>query len=92
MPVIDGLRPPAALLGQQDQIVFIHGDVAGGAQDAHGAADAGLGKFQLVGDVDRAHRAVFLFEHEDCLQIVFTGFLNFQTNTSPFQKKMMVFL
>lgn len=44
-------------------------------------------EIQLVGDVDRTHRAVFLFEHEDCLQIVFTGFLNFQTNTSPFQKR-----
>ena len=48
MPVIDGLRPPAALLGQQDQIVFIHGDVAGSAQDAHGAADAGLGDDTLL--------------------------------------------
>ena len=65
-------------------IIFIHDDQTGRFEDAHGAADTGLGKIQFGGNIDGADRTIFLFEHQDGFQVVFTGFLYFQGNPSPF--------
>ena len=83
--LIDCLRLLPSFPGQQNQIVFIHRNITGRAQDAHGAADAGFGKRQFVCNVDGANRSVFLFQHQNGFQIVFTGFLYLQGSISPFQ-------
>ena len=51
--------------------LVIHEDITVFAQIFHGHADAGLGKGQLVGDVDGADIGLFLGQHEYGFQIIF---------------------
>ena len=64
---------------------FRQGEMAGGAdfdipifpQQTDRAADARLGKTQVLGDVDGTNRSLAVLQDEDRLQIVFSGFLDF---------------
>ena len=51
--------------------VFIHADMAAVAEILHGHADAGLGKSQLIGDINGADIWLSQTEDQDGLQIIF---------------------
>ena len=62
----------------------IHGDITAVFQQAHGVADAGLAEAHFVGDVHRPDKTCSLMKDEDGFQIVFTGFLEFHGEYTPF--------
>lgn len=69
----------ASRFGEGDMPLFVHDDVTAGAQIFHGHTDAGFGKSQFRGDIDGAHLGMTLAKNQNCLQIVFCGFLYFQS-------------
>ena len=63
--------------GQKRQIALaVHRNVAVFPQLFHGDADAGLGVAQLIDNVDGAHLALALGEHQDGFQIIFCGLVD----------------
>ena len=53
--------------------VFVHADMAAVAEILHGPADAGLGKSQLIGDIDGTDIWLIQTEDLDGLQIIFSA-------------------
>ena len=62
-------------LGQGDEPVAAHGDVAVFPQPLGGVAHAGLGDPHMLGNVYRADKPLLLLQYEHCLQIIFGRFL-----------------
>ena len=73
--LVDGLRQGTALLRQEQAAVFTHGDIVLLPENAHGPGDAGLGIAQIFAHVYAADEGRFLAQHQDGLQVHFTGFV-----------------
>lgn len=69
--LIDHFRDLFSGGGQGYVAVFIHADMAAVAEILHGHADAGLGKSQLIGDINGADIWLSQTEDQDGLQIIF---------------------
>ena len=67
---------------QGNRAVRIHLNIPVFPQALHRHADAGLGKAQLMGDVNRIDNALFLPDHQDTLQVVLSGFVNIHKKSS----------
>ena len=78
MPFIDFLRNGHAGGQQGNKSISVHFNVAIFPKILHRHADAGLGKLQLVGNINGPDRPLPLFQHQDRLQIVLCGFLDLQ--------------
>ena len=63
---------------QRDKAVGVHRNIAVLAQVFHGNADARLGKAHGNGNVDGAHGAFLLAEHQDLFQIILGRFVYLQ--------------
>ena len=82
MALIDPLGVGLALLRQFQMAVLFHGDVTVGFQNGHGAADRGLGITQVLGYVDGADDALLLAQHQNGLQVVLTGLVQYHSRAS----------
>lgn len=63
VPLVDGLCDQAAGFRQGDVARFIHQNMPAVTEIFHGDTDAGLGKSQLIGDVDGAHIGFLVPQH-----------------------------
>lgn len=71
MALIDHFRDLFSRGSQGNVTVFVHADMAAVAEILHGHADAGLGKSQLIGDIDGTDIWLIQTEDQDGLQIIF---------------------
>ena len=69
--LIDHFRDLFSRGSQGNVAVFVHADMAAVAEILHGHADAGLGKSQLIGDIDGTDIWLIQTEDQYGLQIVF---------------------
>ena len=65
MALVDALGYFKAAFCQGDAAVVIYGDVAAGAEQANGPADAGLGVAHIFADVHRPDGGQLLAQHVD---------------------------
>lgn len=81
--LIDARGDLEALFGQFQCAIGAHGQLLIFPQQLHRPADAGLGKIEMPGHVDRVDDALLLFQYQNGLQIVLGGFL-YPHMTAPF--------
>ena len=82
---IDGFGDLQAGFGQRDIAVPVHQNVSLAAQIFHGNTDAGLGKLQMICNIDGTYISVFLAEDQNGFQIIFGRFMNLH-GISSFQR------
>ena len=63
MPFVDGFCNQTPGFGQGDMAVPVHQDMPVAAQIFHGDADTGLGKSQLIGDINGAYIWLLMSQH-----------------------------
>ena len=77
-----------AAVGQRDEAVAVHLNVAVFAQALGRVGDAGLRHAQMVGHVDRADIAVLLFHHQHGFEIIFRCLLDFHVRFHQLRNKV----
>ena len=75
---------------QRDEAVAIDQNILPALQNADRTADARLGKPHMLRNVQRAHRPLLAQQHEDRLQIHFTGFLQMHGKRPLFQNYIKI--
>jgi hypothetical protein len=91
MTVIHFSGDGVAFIRQGDHIIHAHFDISVFPQLFHGNADGRLGDIPLIGDIDGPGMSLFFQQHQNLLQIIFSGLVNIH-GIVPFQFHHFPFL